>query len=151
MNHGEASELWQRLFAIADRMRELESDPINAESGTLTFNQMRVIKQVYFLTGKHPEGVTLKMVAGALAITPAAASEMVDSLVRKDVLRREHSRNDRRAVAITLTERCRERIARSERRFDELTKRFLDSLPPEERAGFAALLCKFCEKVETGL
>lgn len=65
----------------------------------LTFNQLRMIKIVHVLNRDAPEGITLKTLAEALSITPAAASEMVDALVRKDVLRRDHNPLDRRAVA----------------------------------------------------
>ena len=50
-----------------------------------------------------PEGVTLKKLAETVGVTPAAASVMVDLLVKKKMLRRTRSKNDRRAVLIRLT------------------------------------------------
>ena len=86
---------------------------------------------------------TLKVLAESLAITPAAASEMVDALVRKDVLRRDHNPQDRRAVAISLADSCRKRFAEGEKNFENLTNEFLATLPAADRDSFISTVEKF--------
>lgn len=147
MKNAEATQLWRQLFCITDRMREAGTGNVGEAVASLTFNQLRMIKHVYLLTRDCPDGVTLKVLAEALKITPAAASEMVDSLVRKSVLCREHNLNDRRAVAITLAESCRQRFRESEKRFDEMTMDFLDSLSAESRKEFIAVVRRFFERM----
>ena len=61
---------------------------------------------------------------------------MVDALVRKDVLCRDHNPQDRRAVAIRLAENCRKRFLEGEKNFDHVTADFLNTLSEERRNGF---------------
>ena len=49
----------------------------------LTLNQLRMVKNVHGLVGQSGSGVKLKALAESLDITPAAASEMVETLVGK--------------------------------------------------------------------
>ena len=63
----------------------------------LTLNQLRMVKNVHGLVGESGSGVKLKALAESLDITPAAASEMVETLVSKGVLTRSSSALDRRS------------------------------------------------------
>lgn len=136
MKSEEATTFWRQFFAAADRMREIGSSDYEQLLVNMTFNQLRMIKIVYVLNREFPEGVTLKVLAESLNITPAAASEMVDALVRKDVLCRDHNPQDRRAVAIRLAENCRKRFLEGEKNFDHVTADFLNTLSEERRNSF---------------
>ncbi len=149
-NHGntgmkteEATALWQQMFSLADRMRDIGSSDYKQLLVNMTFNQLRMIKIVYVLNREYPEGVTLKVLAESLSITPAAASEMVDALVRKGMLTREHNPQDRRAVAITLAPFSRKKFLECEQTFDRQTIDFLESLEENERAIFMSVMAKF--------
>jgi DNA-binding MarR family transcriptional regulator len=69
----------------------------------LTVTQMNTVIVIKHLCEEYPEGVTLKKLAETVGVTPAAASVMVDLLVKKKLLRRTRSKNDRRAILIRLT------------------------------------------------
>jgi DNA-binding MarR family transcriptional regulator len=69
----------------------------------LTVTQMNTVLVIKHLCKEHPEGVTLKKLAETVGVTPAAASVMVDLLVKKKMLTRTRSKNDRRAVLIRLS------------------------------------------------
>ena len=143
MNSEEVIPLWRKMFEVTDIMRNMNISITDEMLFSLTFNQLRMIKNVHVLNRDHPEGVTLKVLAESLAITPAAASEMVDALVRKDVLRRDHNPQDRRAVAISLADSCRKRFAEGEKNFENLTNEFLATLPAADRDSFIATVEKF--------
>ena len=128
MKREETTRVWRTLFEATDWMRNINAGLIDQTFLNLTFNQLRMIKIVYVLNREFPEGVTLKVLAESLNITPAAASEMVDALVRKDVLCRDHNPQDRRAVAIRLAENCRKRFLEGEKNFDHVTADFLNTL-----------------------
>lgn len=136
MKREETTRVWRTLFEVTDWMRNINAGLIDQTFLNLTFNQLRMIKIVYVLNREFPEGVTLKVLAESLNITPAAASEMVDALVRKDVLCREHNPQDRRAVAIRLAENCCKRFLEGEKNFDHVTADFLNTLSEERRNGF---------------
>ena len=143
MNSEEVIPLWRKMFEVTDIMRNMNISITDEMLFSLTFNQLRMIKNVHVLNRDSPEGVTLKVLAESLAITPAAASEMVDALVRKDVLRRDHNPQDRRAVAISLADSCRKRFAEGEKNFENLTNEFLATLPAADRDSFIATVEKF--------
>lgn len=136
MKREETTRVWRTLFEVTDWMRNINAGLIDQTFLNLTFNQLRMIKIVYVLNREFPEGVTLKVLAESLNITPAAASEMVDALVRKDVLCRDHNPQDRRAVAIRLAENCRKRFLEGEKNFDHVTADFLNTLSEERRNSF---------------
>lgn len=109
--------IWENLFRVTDGIR---SRHLRSEEGTpanpilnLTISQGRMFHQVLELRAAYPEGVSLSRLADRAGVSPAAASEMVDVLVRKEVLVREVSPEDRRAIRIRLSpESCR-RIERA--------------------------------------
>ncbi len=67
----------------------------------VTRAQARTIIAVRQLSETSPEGVTLKKLADTTGVTAAAASVMVDLLVKK-MLKRTRSKSDRRSVLIRL-------------------------------------------------
>ena len=69
----------------------------------LTETQGNTVIAIRQLCDECPEGVTLKKLAETMGVTPAAASVMVDLLVKKKMLTRTRSKNDRRAVLIRLS------------------------------------------------
>ena len=88
MKREETTRVWRTLFEATDWMRNINAGLIDQTFLNLTFNQLRMIKIVYVLNREFPEGVTLKVLAESLNITPAAASEMragcLDLLRRRD-------------------------------------------------------------------
>ncbi len=69
---------------------------------SLSAKQFIMVKAVKELTAIHPNGCSLKALAGRLGITEPSASVMVTGLVKKEVLRRLISDSDRRGVNIQL-------------------------------------------------
>jgi DNA-binding MarR family transcriptional regulator len=89
-----------RLYATNEVQRQKKghiwlNDVTGAQSNTIL-----AIKQ---LGDTYPEGVSLKKVAETVGVTPAAASVMVDILVKKKIVKRTRSKDDRRAVLVGLT------------------------------------------------
>jgi DNA-binding MarR family transcriptional regulator len=58
----------------------------------------------------HQNGIGVKELAASLGITSSAATQLVDSLVKKGLLIRQPSEEDRRALRLTLPEESRKRI-----------------------------------------
>ncbi|MGD0152457.1 MAG: MarR family transcriptional regulator [Thermacetogeniaceae bacterium] len=69
---------------------------------SLSAKQFIMVKAVKELTVIHPNGCSLKELAGRLGITGPSASVMVTGLVKKEILRRLASDSDRRGVHIQL-------------------------------------------------
>jgi len=126
-------EFWRSIFNIADTMRE--NHPLSGNKAIihLTYNQLRMIRHVYVLTLKKPNGIPLKTLAESLNITPAAASEMVMFLIKKDVLESEKNPEDMRSILIRISHSIAEIIKDGEKMFRRKTADFLATIPPEER------------------
>lgn len=83
---------------------------------------------------------TPRQVQEALGVRPGSASELITKLENKGLLTRRRRDADRRSVALSLTERGAETLARHI--IDRPAQTLLDALPPEEQEQLAALLEK---------
>lgn len=105
--------LMARFFAIPTR---------KPSSGDVTFAQIRVLWVLE--TSGRPQ--TPGDVARQLGISPSTATELVDRLQKRDFLRREESRSDRRRTTLTLRPRGRALLAdfgrRRRERFERLRR-----------------------------
>lgn len=95
---------------VLDLLRSRSKNAVHAQKppellwlDDLTVTQMNTVIVIKHMCEEYPEGVTLKKLAETVGVTPAAASVMVDLLVKKKMLKRTRSKNDRRAVLIRLT------------------------------------------------
>ncbi|MBQ9804493.1 MAG: MarR family transcriptional regulator [Lentisphaeria bacterium] len=129
------------------RVNEFCAKQVPAELFRYTLNQMRTIRAVQQLTQEYPAGVQLKMLAEKLNVTPAAASEMVDTLVRKGAILRQSDPADRRAVLLQVGDSLRERFDKCEKNLHLLVANFLETLDDSEVATVMAVAEKFSNYV----
>ena len=145
----ESALIFKRLLDAAGVLRDdrgQESE--ERQLFKLTLNQLRMVKNVHGLVGKSGSGVKLKALAESLDITPAAASEMVETLVGKGVLTRVSSALDRRSVSIQLGDKLQKRFRNREESFDRLAEEYLGALPPEDKEKFLTVLEGFVLHLE---
>ena len=144
----DSEQLWRDLFAAGENMKTIHADSRRvAMFYQITVSQLKMVKNVYELTSASGSGVALKSVARSLGTTAAAASEMVDVLVRKKILERRQDPDDRRQVRIQLVPELYEHFKRVEEHFTGMTSSFMETLSPEEQASFCACAAKFAEFV----
>lgn len=141
-------QLWRNIFAVSDNMKVIHADSRRVSMFyQVTVSQLKMVRTVYDLTTLSGSGVALKSVAQQLGTTAAAASEMVDMLVRKKILERTQDPDDRRQVRIQLVPELYDHFKRVEERFTDLTAEFSATLSPEEQAVFKSCAAKFNEFV----
>jgi DNA-binding MarR family transcriptional regulator len=97
----------------------------------LTETQGNTVIAIRQLCEESPEGITLKKLAETMGVTAAAASVMVDLLVKKKMLKRTKSKSDRRAVLIRLTADTAGLFVISEETLLQTFMSLQDSLGPE--------------------
>jgi DNA-binding MarR family transcriptional regulator len=97
----------------------------------LTETQGNTVIAIRQLCEESPEGVTLKKLAETMGVTAAAASVMVDLLVKKKMLKRTRSKSDRRAVVIRLTPETAGLFEISEQNLLQTFMSLQESLGPE--------------------
>lgn len=145
----DVASLWKRLLVAANSLREEQGQNEERQLFKLTLNQLRMVKNVHGLVGKTGSGVKLKALAESLDITPAAASEMVETLVGKGVLTRVSSALDRRSVSIQLGDKLKKRFRNREESFDRLVAAYMAELPADDREKFLEILDGFVARMES--
>ena len=143
-----AEMLWRNIFALADAMKSMHADGRRVSVFyQITLSQLKMVSTVFRLTRATGAGLALKEVAKELGTTAAAASEMVDVLVRKNILARNQDPADRRQVQIQLVPELQKHFCGIEAQFTELTAEYVSALPPEERQAVTAAVAGFLEFV----
>ena len=128
--------LWEKLFQLPGNIRGCDLREISQGLSRLSLNQLMLLNSLYKLTRDNSEGVALKTLAAELKVTAATASEMVDTLVRREIVERRHSENDRRAVEIRLQPVWLELFRRHEHNYDARVNAFFAGRSAAERAEF---------------
>ena len=128
--------LWTKLFRLPRNIRGCDLRDLTQGLSRLSLNQLMLLQCLYELNRENPDGVPLKKLAAELKVTPATASEMVDTLVRREIVERRHSETDRRAVAIRLQRRWRELFIAYEHSCEQRVEAFFASRPHSERDAF---------------
>lgn len=144
----DVEQLWRNMFAVSDNMKTIYADSRRVSMFyQVTVSQLKMVRTVYDLTSLSGTGVALKSVAQNLGTTAAAASEMVDMLVRKKILERTQDPEDRRQVRIRLVPELYEHFKRIEEHFTDLTAEFVATLSSEEQKLFQNCAARFNEFV----
>lgn len=128
------SEMFRNdLIGIWENIRDLCAARVPANLGRYTGSQLRMITRIHELTRDNKEGIQLKTLAGVLQITPAATSEMVETLVKRGALERRVAANDRRAMSLRLTKDLEDIFKNAELHLDSLLEKFFEQMPPEQQ------------------
>ena len=136
--HGEQSDA-ERIAELFERtsraMRAIKPHKLKPIAFDLTLAQGRCLRMI-----KRHGNCTLRELSGHLGVRPSTASELVDRLVREDLVRREQDTQDRRTVRLALAPKGQRWFAkhRAERR--KHLHIFLDRLTePQRKAMLKAL------------
>ena len=130
--------LWEKLSILPRNIRGGAVRDTGARFARFSLNQLMLLNSLYSLTRDTACGVPLKTLAAGLGVTPATASEMVDTLVRRGILERRHSEVDRRAVEIRLEAEWQAFFHANEELYMRRVEAFFATRAPEEKRQFEA-------------
>ena len=105
---------------------------------TLGASQVRIL---FFVAGKMG-GASVKDLAEMLDVTPGAVTQLVDSLVEKDLVKRAEDSNDKRILRITLTELAESKFKQFRKDYFTSVSRVFNTLSDEEIRQLITLLAK---------
>ena len=148
MDDGGISETnFQRLICdCADELRDYwlshQSEQAVREIMSLSLSQQRMMRKVWRMNAEHPEGVMLKELAEKLSLSCSAVSVMVDTMVKRGILVREPSREDRRKVMIRISENGLKFSMMYDQFFDLVCEEFASEQSREEIEVFIKVLNK---------
>ena len=139
------SVLFQRLICdCADELRDYwlvrQSEQDIKDIMALSISQQRMIRKVWRMTRSRSEGIMLKELAENLSLSSSAVSVMVDAMVRRSILERQVSPDDRRRVMIRISRNGEEIDEKYDRFFDDISARFAETQSPENLQIFLNVL-----------
>ena len=131
---------------IHDRILKIQSKQLATDSceafGELSVGQVHAIR----LIRKHEE-LAMSELADLLGVSPPSASTMVDRLVDKGVLSREHSTEDRRKVVVRISPEAVKKIELVESSIIQLFEGLVAKLGPETTQQW----CQVLKRINTVL
>jgi len=146
-----ADSFWRLMMRLTNFLGERGLERQNQDSrrliSGLTVRQQQVIRKVYILTLRQPEGVPLKKLAEQLELSPGTVSEAVETLVRKQALEREICATDRRSVRIRVSAQGMEMIDLCIDQYLRDAELLLSALAPEEASALVGMLERMQKKV----
>ncbi len=104
-----------------------EKKLITEEFKDITYNDMHVIEEIGVEEPKK-----MSQIARAMSVTTGTLTKAVDSLERKKYVQRQRSRQDKRVVLITLTERGVRAYRHHEQFHQDMISFVLDNVSEEE-------------------
>lgn len=128
--------LYAKLFQLPRNIRGGDLRESIQVLSRLSLNQLLLLQCLYELNRDNPMGIPLKTLAAQLKVTPATASEMVDTLVRREIVERRHSESDRRAIAIRLQRNWQALFSAHEKEYMRRVEAFFATRTLAERETF---------------
>jgi DNA-binding MarR family transcriptional regulator len=107
------------------------------------------LSQYGLLEGLHQRrAARVQELAATAGISASTATRILDALERRGIVRRVRSRDDRRAVSVSLTPRGRELLHAEQEWLRGRQRAFYASLPPEERELAPDLLLRLAALID---
>ena len=125
---GAALELFTRRHKLAEALGP--EKPLN-----------EVDKQVLFYVAKHP-GCGPTDAARFIGVANTTISSATDRLAKRDLIERHRPEEDRRSVALRLTDAGRQRVDTLSAMYGDLHRRLLEPLSARERRQLIAMMTK---------
>lgn len=110
------------------------------EVGNLTRPQMRVLFALY--QNREKLDLKIKDIAERLGVSSAAVTQFTDNLVKKGLLKRNISSDDRRKVYLSLTDKANETFKSLKKYHFDRLRPFFDDFTNDELEQFTYLLGK---------
>ena len=135
------------ICGCSDELRDYwlaqQSEHDLSEIMSLSISQQRMLRKVWRMTMERPEGVMLRELAEQLSLSCSAVSVMVDAMVKRGVLVRQPSQEDRRKVLIRISDEGRAFSQKYDKMFESLCREFAASKSAEEMEAFTGMLEEF--------
>ena len=137
--------MWHKMIRINHFFNNSATRHNSAANINLTFAQLRVVCAVL---AHFPRPMTLKELATHLNLTPGAVSQMVDTLCQAGFLERSPQENDRRTIAISLSENGQHISNELNNKIAQKISEYLAGVPDEKLTTFIEVLSILEDKLD---
>ena len=114
-----------------------------AANGGLTLSQYGLLEGL-----TTQPSARVQELAGSAGVTPSTATRILDALERRGIVERARSLEDRRAVAVSLTDQGEQLLQSQQEWLRGRQRSFYASLPPEERELAPDLLLRLAALID---
>lgn len=132
---------WRQVVVAERRLRACD----NRRPGELSMAHFRALGAL----ADTGEGMPAGRLADAASLSPAAVTQMLDTLEARGMVSRERSPHDRRVVLVRLTPLGRERLEERRRRFLGRWQEVMSDLPAEDLVAGRRVLERVTGLIET--
>ena len=134
-----ASDMWRLILRNNAKMLNLllQECPDIAPGQKITFSRIRVLT---YLAQAQGGLVSIRDVAEELGVTSGGVSQMVDSLVKSDMVCRTASKDDRRVVYLSISESAKKRLDVLSKFLHDRVTKAMETIPEEDRVVMARSL-----------
>ncbi len=137
----------QLICGCADELRDYWLAQQSAKDVSaimaLSISQQRMLRKVWRMTAERQDGVMLRELADQLSLSCSAVSVMVDAMVKRGVLVRQPSQEDRRKVLIRISDSGKAFSQRYDKMFECLCQEFAAGKSAAEMEAFTGMLDEF--------
>ena len=127
-----ASDVWRLILRNNAKMLNLllQECPDIAPGQKITFSRIRVLT---YLAQAQGGLVSIRDLAEELGVTSGGVSQMVDSLVKSDMVCRTASKDDRRVVYLSISESAKKRLDVLSRFLHDRAAKAMATIPEQDR------------------
>ena len=138
------NDVWRLILRTNAKMLNLllRECPDVAPGQKITYSRIRVLT---YLAQAQGEQVSIRDLAEELGVTSGGVSQMIDSLVKSDMVCRTTSKEDRRVVYLSISESAKKRLEHISSYLHDRMERAMNKLAKEDRARLADSLRKVLE------
>ena len=138
------NDVWRLILRTNAKMLNqlLRDCPDVAPGQKITYSRIRVLT---YLAQANGDRVNIHDLSEELGITSGGVSQMIDSLVKSDMVCRTTSKEDRRVVYLSISESAKKRLEHISSYLHERMERAMKKLSKDDRAQLADSMRKILE------
>ena len=138
------NDVWRLILRTNAKMLNLllQECPDVAPGQKITYSRIRVLT---YLAQANGDRVNIHDLSEELGITSGGVSQMIDSLVKSDMVCRTTSKEDRRVVYLSISESAKKRLEHISSYLHDRMERAMNKLAKDDRARLAESLRKVLE------
>ena len=127
-----AGDVWRLIIRSNAKMLNLllQECPDIAPGQKITFSRIRVLT---YLAQAQGEQVSIRDLAEELGVTSGGVSQMIDSLVKSDMVCRTTSKEDRRVVYLSISENAKRSLEVLSNYLHDRVAKAMAKIPEDER------------------
>ena len=140
------NDVWRLILRANAKMLNmlLQECPDVAPGQKITYSRIRVLT---YLAQANGDRVNIHDLSEELGITSGGVSQMIDSLVKSDMVCRTTSKEDRRVVYLSISESAKKRLDHISSYLHDRMERAMSKLAKNDRAQLADSLRKVLEAI----